>query len=368
MRHPLRLRLTLLYCAVSVMSSAVLLAIMWALAESLDGGIPPVPPTPPAPEAPPGIGLPEPDPTPMIGSDGGGLAQPLVALAIMAVISLVLGWLIAGRVLRPVLTITARLHQISDRNVHERLAVPGRRNELKDLADTVDGLLGRLEAALDAHKRFVANAAHEMRTPLTVERALLEEPLIDPDADLASFRSNFERLLLISEQRGLLLESLLTLAGSEHGRGADDLVDLSDLAELTLRERAQEADRRGLQVRTKLTAARVPGDSLLLGRLLVNLSDNAIHHNVPGGTVDVAVHRTPGRVVLTVANTGEVIPPDQVDRLFEPFQRLHRTADRGHHGLGLSIVRAIARAHDATLTARPRPDGGLVVEVTFPVI
>lgn len=370
-QHPLRLRLTLLYCLVSVMSSAVLLVIMWALATSLNLGEPPVPQStslsPPSPDPDGAASM----PLPAIdsgGSSDGGLVQPLIALAIMALISLILGWLIAGRVLRPVLTMTERLHQISDRNVHERLALPGRRNELKDLADTVDGLLGRLETALDAHKWFVANAAHEMRTPLTVERALLEESLIDPAASLESFRSNFERLLAISDQRGQLLESLLTLSSSEQGRGADEIVDLADLVELTLRERAPEAEKRGLRVETSLRPARIPGDPVLLGRLLVNLCDNAIHYNVPGGTVEASLHRKIGRVVLTVANTGEVISSDQVDRLFEPFQRLHRTADDGHHGLGLSIVRAIARAHAATLTAHPRPHGGLVVEVAFPVI
>lgn len=252
--------------------------------------------------------------------------------------------------------------------MYERLALPGRRNELKDLADTVDGLLGRLETALDAHRGFVANAAHEMRTPLTVERALLEEPLIDPGASLESFRHNFERLLVISEQRSQLLESLLTLSSSEQCRAADEMVDLTGLVELALRERAPEAERRGVQVVTSLRPASVPGDPVLLGRLLVNLCDNAIHHNVPGGTVEVSVHRKIGRVVLTVANTGEVISADQVDRLFEPFQRLHRTTDDGHHGLGLSIVRAIARAHGAELTAHPQPHGGLVVEVVFSMV
>ena len=181
----------------------------------------------------------------------GRLEQPLIALAIMAVISLLLGWLIAGRVLRPVLTMTQALRQISDRNVHERLALPGRRTELTDLADTVDGLLGRLETTLDAQRGFVANAAHELRTPLTVERALLEEPLIDPAAGLESFRSNFARLLVISEQRGQLLESLLTLSSSEQGRGADEQVDLPALVELALRERAPEAARHGLEVTTR---------------------------------------------------------------------------------------------------------------------
>ncbi|GIJ34766.1 sensor histidine kinase [Micromonospora sediminimaris] len=369
-QHPLRLRLTLLYVFVSVMSSTVLLVIMWALAKSLN------PVTPPPLPSGPMSGPPSPGPAadgtlPAIDAAdtaGSGLLQPLIALAIMALISLFLGWLIAGRVLRPVLTMTERLRQISDRNVHERLALPGNRNELKDLADTVDGLLGRLETALDAHRGFVANAAHEMRTPLTVERALLEEPLIDPGASLESFRHTFERLLVISDQRGQLLESLLTLSSSEQGRAADEMVDLTGLVELALRERALEAERRGVQVVTSLRPVSVLGDPVLLGRLLVNLCDNAIHHNVPGGTVAVSMHRKIGRVVLTVANTGEVISADQVDRLFEPFQRLHRTADGGHHGLGLSIVRAIARAHGAELTAHPRPHGGLVVEVVFSMV
>ncbi len=366
-QHPLRLRLTLLYVLVSVMSSAVLLVIMWALAKSLNPVTPPPLPSGPM-SGPPSPGIADDGTLPAIDAPdpaGGGLGQPLIALTIMALISLFLGWLIAGRVLRPVLTMTERLRQISDRNVHERLAVPGRRNELKDLADTVDGLLGRLETALDAHKGFVANAAHEMRTPLTVERALLEEPLIDPEASLESFRHNFQRLLAISDQRGQLLESLLTLSSSEQGRAADEMVDLTGLVELTLRERAPEAEQRGVQVVTSLRPASVPGDPVLLGRLLVNLCDNAVHHNMPGGTVEVSVHRKIGRVVLTVANTGEVVSPDQVDRLFEPFQRLRRTADDGHHGLGLSIVRAIARAHGAELTAHPQPHGGLVVEVVF---
>ncbi|MGX6606153.1 sensor histidine kinase [Micromonosporaceae bacterium Da 78-11] len=358
------------------MSSAVLLGIMWALTGSLNPRGVPSPPSPGAPPAPlapiPGASGaasgPAAIPVVQSGSSAGSLVQPLIALAIMALISILLGWLIAGRVLRPVLTMTERLRQISGRNVHERLALPGRRTELKNLADTVDDLLGRLEAALDGHKRFVANAAHEMRTPLTVERALLEEPLIDPDVSLESFRSNFERLLTISEQRGQMLESLLTLSNSEHGLGTDDVVDLADLVELTVRERAPEIERRGLTVETALEPARVPGDPVLIGRLLVNLCDNAIHYNVAGGIVEVSVRRKVGRVVLAVANAGEVIPSDQVARLFEPFQRMRRTADDGHHGLGLSIVRAIARAHGATLTASPRPGGGLIIEVGFSLL
>ncbi|MEV4382539.1 ATP-binding protein [Streptosporangium sp. NPDC049644] len=369
-RHPLRLRLTLLYCLVSVVSSAVLLFIMYALARSLSPGLV-RPLTGPSAPLLPYRGLP--------GAGDGGIALrvrlstemlvlPGIALAIMAVFSLLLGWLIAGRVLRPVLTMTERLHRISERNVHERLSLPGRRNELKDLADTVDGLLGRLETTLETNKRFVANAAHELRTPLTVERALLEEPLIDPAASLESFRANFERLLAITDQRGRLLESLLTLSGSEDAHSRDEPVDLTGLIEKTLQDRAPDVKRRGLRVRSTLRPVRIPGDQVLLARLLANLYDNAIHYNVPGGTVEIGVRHETGRIVLSVANTGQVIPPDQVDRLFEPFQRLRRIADDGHHGLGLSIVRAIARAHRADLTAVARPGGGLAVDIAFPTI
>ncbi|GIJ73474.1 sensor histidine kinase [Virgisporangium ochraceum] len=370
-RHPLRLRLTLLYCLVSVVSSAVLLVIMYALTQSLNPDVARLE-DPPPPDVPPLFPVPGgPVGEPVRGVEeisAGTIGPPLLALAIMAALSLVLGWLIAGRVLRPVLTMTERLHRISDRNVHERLSLPGPRNELKDLADTVDGLLGRLETALDAHKRFVANAAHELRTPLTVEHALLEEPLIDPSADLETFRSIFERLLVITDRRRQLLESLLTLAGSEHGRGPDETVDVAALVQQALRDRAPEARRRGIRVDSSVRPALVPGDELLVARMVANLVDNAIHHNVPGGTVEITVRRRVGRVVVSVANTGPVVPPDQVDRLFEPFQRLHRTADDGHHGLGLSIVRAIARAHDATVVALPRPEGGLEIEVAFPVL
>lgn len=371
--HPLRLRLTLLYCLVSVVSSAVLLVIMYALTRSLNPDIarleqPPRPDPPPLFPV-PGVDAPLGEPAPRMQEiSPGTIVPPLLALAIMAVLSLVLGWLIAGRVLRPVLTMTERLHRISDRNVHERLSLPGPRNELKDLADTVDGLLGRLETALDAHRRFVANAAHELRTPLTVEHALLEEPLIDPSADLETFRSIFERLLVITDRRRQLLESLLTLSSSEHGRGPDETVDVAALVEQAVRDRTPDAERRGIRVDSSVRPAVIPGDELLVARVVANLVDNAIHHNVPGGTVDISVRRRVGRVVVTVANTGPVVPPDQVDRLFEPFQRLHRTTDDGHHGLGLSIVRAIAGAHDASVVAYPRPEGGLEIEVAFPVL
>jgi signal transduction histidine kinase len=295
------------------------------------------------------------------------LVQSGIALAIMVLISIVLGWLVAGRILRPLRTMTTTIQQISARNLHERLAAEGPRDEMKDLSDTVDGLLGRLEAALDAQKRFVANAAHELRTPLTLEHALVEETLIDRGATLQSFRSTFERVLVICKQQGRLLESLLTLASSERGLDRRESVDLSLVTEQVLLASRPELDRRELLIEADIAPAPVSGDPALVDRLVANLLDNAMDYNIPGGRVEVTTGIRAGRAVVSVANTGKDVPPEQVDRLFEPFQRLDRTAGReGHYGLGLSIVRAIATAHEASIVAHARPDGGLAVEVAFP--
>jgi signal transduction histidine kinase len=296
------------------------------------------------------------------------LTQFGIAFAIMVVISIALGWLVAGRVLRPLRTMTATIQQISARNVHERLAATGPRDEMKDLADTVDGLLGRLETALDAHKRFVANAAHELRTPLTLERALLEETLTDREATLESYRATAERLLALSKDQGRLLEALLTLTSSERGLDRQDPFDLSDLTSQAVDSASLEADARGIQIATRLAPAPSAGHPALAARLVANLIENAVHHNMTGGHVEITTATRAGRALISVINTGPVIPPEQVARLFEPFQRLgDRTARTdGHHGLGLSIVRAIATAHAADITAQARPGGGLSIEINFP--
>ena len=298
------------------------------------------------------------------------LVQSGVALTIMAAISIVLSWLMARRVLLPMRTVTAGICRISASNVHERLAVEGPRDEIRELADSVDGLLERLETALESHKRFVANAAHELRTPLTVERALLEEPLLDREATAESFRENFERLLRISTHQGALLESLLTLAVSERGLDRTEPVDLVDVVRSVLRTPLPESRRHGVRVEDRIgpEAVIVAGNTELLERLVANLVHNAVHYNVPDGNVQVRLHSLGRRAVLTVSNTGPMVPADRVEQLLEPFQRMRRSAGDGHHGLGLSIVRAIATAHDADLTARARPGGGLVVEVCFPRI
>ncbi|WP_063795204.1 sensor histidine kinase [Streptomyces silaceus] len=379
-------RLTLLYGVLFVVSGAVLLGITYLLVAGASGSRVLV-------EDPGGRGVPRADGglLPDAGAPGPGprpgdvtrqlteqaarqhaanlrelLVQSGIALAVMVVVSVVLGWLIAHRVLRPLRTMTGTIRRISADNIHERLAVTGPADELKDLADTVDGLLGRLETALDAHRRFVANAAHELRTPLTLEHALLEESLIDRDATTESFRANFERLLEISEQQARLLESLLALAGSQRGLDRREVLDLALVAEQVVGSAGPEIARRGLRADTAMGPAALLGDPGLVQRLVSDLVDNAVRHNLPGGRLELATGSRGGRAVLAVSNTGPPVPPDHVERLFEPFQRLGRTAAEGHHGLGLSIVHAVAAAHDAVISAASRPGGGLAVEVVFP--
>ncbi|WP_433366832.1 sensor histidine kinase [Actinoplanes sp. CA-142083] len=356
-----RLRLTLLYGALSLLAGAVVLAITYVLIAS---NVPNIESRQVG--GPPG----GPDLAVVAREEAAQqretvlhflIEQSVYALAIMAVVAALLGWLVAGRVLRPLRTMTAGIQQISARNLHERLAVAGPRDELKELADTVDGLLGRLEAALDSHRRFVANAAHELRTPLTLEHALLEEAVLDPDATAESFRTQYKELMLVSEQQARLLDSLLVLATSERGLDRRETVDLAALTGDVLRAFATD-----LVVEADLRPTRIAGDPVLIGRLVANLVDNAISYNVPGGRIEIAT----GDAWISVANTGPPVPPEMVERLLAPFQRLSRTAgEDGHHGLGLSIVHAIAAAHAADLTVHARPAGGLFVKVSFvPVV
>lgn len=295
------------------------------------------------------------------------LVQSGIALAIMAVVSVGLGWLVAGRILRPLRMMTTKTREIFEDNLHQRLDVEGPADELKELGDTIDGLLARLESAFDAQRRFVANASHELRTPLTLERSMLEVAIADPAATAESLRTTCEEVLVVSRQQETLIEALLTLARSQRGLDHRDPVDLAAVAGAVLRSRQQEMNRRGLQIRASLGPACVLGDARLIERLVTNLVDNAMHYNVPGGHVDVVTGTQSGRTVLSVVNTGPVVPADQVERLLQPFQRLTngRRGDRNGLGLGLSIVVAIASAHGAELGATPAPGGGLDVRVDF---
>jgi signal transduction histidine kinase len=291
------------------------------------------------------------------------MIQSGIALAIMAVISIWLGWLIAGRALRPLRTITNAACDISASNLHRRLALAGPDDELKQLGTTFDGLLARLESSFEAQRQFVANASHELRTPLTLERTLIEVALADPNATEETLRETAKKVLRAGEQQERLIEALLTLSRSQRGLDRHEHVDLAAIAADVL----PTVDHDGLTITTTLQPAGTSGDPRLLERLVANLVGNAVHHNVANGRVDVATSTRAGRAVLTVANTGPTIPPGEVARLFEPFRRLDpdRTANTNGVGLGLSIVDAIATAHRASLTALAQPEGGLAVEVSF---
>ena len=296
------------------------------------------------------------------------IVESSIALAIMALISGLLGWLMAGRVLRPLRTMTATTQQISEANLNRRLALQGPRDELRELADTIDGLLERLEGAFDAQRRFVANASHELRTPLTAARALLEMVLTDPHATVQTFRATCRQVLEEGEQQEQLIDALLALAQGQRGIEHRERLDLAAIVGEVLQTQQPDAVARGLELNAALKAAPVSGDRRLIERLTCNLVQNAIRYNTPGGSVQVWVERHAGEATLAIANTGPLIRTDQIDRLLQPFARLtpDRTGQGDGFGLGLSIVSSIARAHEASLDVRPGRNGGLRIEVRFP--
>ena len=291
-----------------------------------------------------------------------------IALAIVAVLALLAGWLVAGRMLRPIRTITRAARRISSTSLHERLALDRPQDELKELGDTLDDLFGRLDAAFEAQRQFVANASHELRAPLTRQRALIQVALADPDANFSSLRTTHERVLASEQQLEQMIDALLTLTRGQAGLERRDHLDLAALASQALLARESEAAGRGLDVHAALAGAPAVGDARLAERLIANLIDNAIRHNTDGGQVEINTGTHERRAFLSITNTGPAVPPEQIQRLFQPFHRLGvaRTEHKGGHGLGLSIVRAIADAHGAELTARSRPQGGLAIEVSFP--
>jgi signal transduction histidine kinase len=291
-----------------------------------------------------------------------------VALAIMAAISAGLGWIVAGRVLRPLRTITAAAKDISATSLHRRLAMTGPDDELKELGNTFDGLLARLEASFTAQRQFVANASHELRTPLALQRTLVQVALADPGADFESLRAACERVLASGAHQERILEALLTLSRGQAGLDKREPIDLATLAAHILHARQSDAQDRQLAIHSALAPAPAIGDPRLAERLIANLADNALWHNAPSGSIEVLTGTRNSCAFLSVINTGPVVPAAAVDRLLQPFQRL--STDRTGHGeglgLGLSIVQAITQAHGATLTIRPQPTGGLHAEVSFP--
>ena len=297
------------------------------------------------------------------------LGDSWIVLMLTTLASLPLGWFVAGRVLKPVRTITESARTISAGNLHERLALKGPNDEFKRLGDTLDELLARLEASFEAQRRFVGNASHELRTPLALERTLLQVALADPVADAATLRAACEEVLQTGVAQERLLEALLTLASSERGLDRREPVSLDRLVDRELQRPRGDVERLGLQLDSELAPSEVLGDEPLLERLVANLLDNAVQYNVTYGRVDVRTETGPDGAVLSVSNGGQLIPRDETERLVEPFERLEggrAGAQDGHHGLGLSIVRAIAVAHGAALDVHVRQGGGLTVAVRFP--
>lgn len=294
-----------------------------------------------------------------------------VALAIMTVISLGLGWVIAGHVLQPLRTITTATQRISEQNLHERLGISGPPDELRRLADTIDGLLARLEAAFVAQRRFVANASHELRTPLTTMRTALDVALTKPQlvsqqqvkALDASLREDLD-------QADRLLESFLLLARAQQGAlGEETSVLLTDIVGDAVARRGEAIAATGIELHHTPGPARVAGSGTLLARMVDNLIDNAVRHNVPGGLIDVTCEANRDTARLVVESSGPILDQAAVAQLTEPFQRLgtERTGSQNGHGLGLSIVAAIAAAHGGTLTLYALEQGGLGAEITLPL-
>jgi signal transduction histidine kinase len=291
-----------------------------------------------------------------------------LVLAVTAAAAALLGWFASGRVLRPLREMTDTARTISAGNLSERLALTGPDDEFKHLGDTLDDLLARLEASFESQRRFVANASHELRTPLTLERTLLQVALADPNATVASLRATCRELLDSGRDQEQLLEALLTLASSERALDRREPLDLAQLADEALAAPRPEIEDRGLHLDSDLAPAPMDGDPALVSRLIANLLDNAVRYNDPGGRVGVRTATRNGHAWVSVSSTGPTVGPDQVTQMFEPFHRLNgrtQTGD-GHHGLGLSIVSAIASAHGAAISAEPEALGGLAVTVSFP--
>jgi signal transduction histidine kinase len=292
------------------------------------------------------------------------LRYSLITLAVVIALAAVLGWVFAGRALRPVHRITTAARAASEHNLSARVAATGPRDELRELAETFDAMLGRLQAAFEGQQRFIANASHELRTPLAVMRAAVDVVLDDPDSTADDLRAMGADIRVAVDHAEHLIGALLILARNERGLTVREKVDLATVAEDVLDGLGDGPG--GLRVHASLESAFISGDPVLAGRLVANLLDNALRYNVPDGAVWVSTGEAGGRSELTVANTGPVVDPDDVGRIFQPFERLSDRTSRDGCGLGLAIVASIAAIHGGTATARPRDDGGLAVTVTIP--
>ena len=296
----------------------------------------------------------------------GFLEFALAGLGLGTLLAGGLGWAVSRRVLRPLAAVTTAAQIASQENLDQRLALAGPPDELKELADTFDAMLGRLDAAFASQRRFIANASHELRTPLTEMRTLIDVTTARPGAS-AHLEPVLAAIGTAVDKSEELIEALLTLARSDRGPGAAELVDLPTAVEDAIDLIGPAAAARQIQIGTALQDAQVTGDRVLLERLVSNLIENAVRHNVTGGWVLASTKTRSGIAEITVSNGGERIPTDQVPELFEPFRRLSgRAGNQPGSGLGLSIVASVASAHSGHAEAHARPDGGLDVQITLP--
>ena len=303
------------------------------------------------------------------------LMVSLALVGFLTILAGVIGWLVAGQALRPLRDITATARRVADRSLHERIALAGPNDEIKDLADTLDAMLERLDPSFDSQRPFIANASHELRTPLTITRTLIEVALLEA-ADNDKLRQLGTTLLAVNQRHEKLTDGLLTLAGSEQRAAELHPVELGEIARHVAAELTPIADRVAVRLGTAFGPGTIMGDAFLIERLLQNLIENAIQYNIPeNGWVSVHTAPSGNSVELVVENTGPIVPAHEVPGLFEPFRRLAATdrlagatrspIARGA-GLGLSIVRSVAHTHGGEVEAMPREGGGLTVRVRFP--
>jgi signal transduction histidine kinase len=365
----LRARLTLVATGLSAAVSALLLWLGWLLVGGVVAAVPDLPPGSTVkvdgmPVAAPQLGQALQEAARHRVLQAGSVAF-LLAVAATAL----LAWVITGQVLRPLHEVTATARRLSAESLDERLRLPGPRDEVAELADTFDAMLDRLQAAFEAQRRFVANASHELRTPLAVMRTEVDVTLADPAADEAELRRMATVVRDATLRAQQLVDGLLVLARTEGGAlRTREPTDLAGLAEAALRIATPEAHNRRLTVNARITPAVTVGDPALLERVVGNLVENAVRHNVSGGWLEVCTGVTDAQATLRVRSSGGIVAPETIDALFEPFHRggVARTAHDGA-GLGLSIVRAVVIAHGGTVHAEPVPGGGLSVTVHLPV-
>jgi signal transduction histidine kinase len=290
------------------------------------------------------------------------LEYSLITLAVVIALAAILGWIFSGRALRPVHRITAAARAASEENLSARVALTGPRDELRELAETFDEMLARLQAAFESQQRFIANASHELRTPLAVMRATVDVVLGNPDSTSGDLRAMAADIRAAVDHAEQLIGALLMLARNEHGLTVHEEVDLATVTEDVL-DTVALGDRR---IHATLEPAAISGDPVLAERLIANLVDNAVRYNAAAGDVWISTRTMARGSQLIVANTGPLISPADADRIFQPFQRLDDRTSHDGFGLGLAIVTSIAAMHGGTVSAHPRTDGGLSVTVAIP--